>query len=71
MTSSTNQPKPPSRGRTSRPLSSSTRRAHDPEARFTRNVTIAFVVIVVAVVVAVVVALVWNKIAALIGLGPQ
>jgi parvulin-like peptidyl-prolyl isomerase len=60
MTSSTNQPKPPSRGRTSRPLSSSTRRAHDPEARFTRNVTIAFVVIVVAVVLAVVIGLAYG-----------
>ncbi len=49
MTSPTNPPTKPASGRTSRTTSAASRRASDPEARFTRNVTIAFVVVIVAV----------------------
>ena len=52
MTSPTTPPTKPASGRTSRSTSSAaSRRASDPEARFTRNVTIAFVAIIVAVAV--------------------
>ena len=49
MTSPTNPPTKPASGRTSRTTSSARHRASDPEARFTRNVTIAFVAVIVAV----------------------
>jgi parvulin-like peptidyl-prolyl isomerase len=58
MTSPTNPPRPSISERLSRTFSSGgSRRAHDPEARFTRNVTIAFVVLIVAVALVVIIGL--------------
>ena len=61
MTSPTTPPTKPVSGKTSRSTSSAaSRRASDPEARFTRNVTIAFVAIVVAVAVVVLIGLAYG-----------
>ncbi len=57
MTSSTTPSKQSVSGRTSRKLPGSDRRHNDPEARFNRNVTIAFVVVLVAVGIGVVLGL--------------
>ena len=61
MTSPTTPPTKPASDRISRSTSSAaSRRASDPEARFTRNVTIAFVAIIVAVAVIVLIALAYG-----------
>jgi parvulin-like peptidyl-prolyl isomerase len=60
MTSPTDKPKQSLSSRLSRASSSSTRRANDPEARFTRNVSIAFAVIIGATVIAVVLGLAYG-----------
>ena len=61
MTSPTTPPTKPVSGKTSRSTSSAaSRRASDPDARFTRNVTIAFVAIIVAVAVVVLIGLAYG-----------
>jgi parvulin-like peptidyl-prolyl isomerase len=60
MTSPTDKPRQSRTSRLSRTSSSSTRRASDPEARFTRNVTIAFVAIIGTAIVAVILALAYG-----------